>query len=70
LGVAELLVRALQKRGLSEAAAVSRIWMVDSKGLITADRPNLTPQKAAFAQDPSRLKRKTAGIQQQRRRQQ
>jgi hypothetical protein len=56
LGVAELLVKALQKRGLSEAAAVSRIWMVDSKGLITAGRPNLTPQKAAFAQDPSRLK--------------
>lgn len=55
LGVAQLLVRALQQRCLSAAAARSRIWMVDSKGLITSDRPNLTPQKAEFAQDAARL---------------
>lgn len=53
--MAQLLVGALRKRGLSEAAAKARIWMVDSKGLITTDRPGLTPQKAAFAQDTSRL---------------
>lgn len=53
--MAQLLVRALQQRGLSEAAARERIWMVDSKGLITTDRSDLSPQKAQFARDPSRL---------------
>lgn len=49
-------MRALQQRGLSEAAAKASIWMVDSKGLILTDRPSLTPEKAAFAQDPSRVR--------------
>lgn len=60
LGVAQLLVKALQRRGLSQAAAKSRIWMVDSKGLITTDRPSLSPQKAPFARDPSQLRCKIA----------
>jgi malate dehydrogenase (oxaloacetate-decarboxylating)(NADP+) len=60
LGVAKLLVGALQQRGLSEAAAKQRIWMVDSKGLITTDRPDLSPQKAEFAQDLSRLSNRGA----------
>lgn len=55
LGVAQLLLRSLQQRGLSAAAAKSRLWLVDSKGLITTDRSDLTPQKAAFAQDVARL---------------
>jgi malic enzyme len=56
LGVAQLLVQALRQRGLSAADAKGRIWMVDSQGLITTDRLQLSPQKAQFAQDPSRLK--------------
>jgi malic enzyme len=60
LGVAKLLVRALQQRGLSEAAAKQRIWMVDSKGLITTDRPDLSPQKAEFAQDPACIRNRGA----------
>jgi malic enzyme len=45
-------LRALQQQaGLSQAAARRRIWLVDSQGLITADRARagLSPQKAAFA---------------------
>jgi malate dehydrogenase (oxaloacetate-decarboxylating)(NADP+) len=51
--VARLLVRALQARGLAEYQARSRIWLIDSKGLIYKGRPDLTPEKAAFAQDLS-----------------
>jgi malic enzyme len=55
LGTARLLVQALQQQGLSAAAAKSRIWMVDSKGLILNTRQMLTPEKAEFAQSPSNL---------------
>lgn len=55
LGTAHLLVQALQQQGLSAKAAKSRIWMVDSKGIILKTRQNLTSEKAVFAQDPYRL---------------
>jgi malic enzyme len=55
LGTARLLVQALQQQGLSSAAAKSRIWMVDSKGLILNTRQMLSPEKAEFAQSPSSL---------------
>lgn len=57
LGTAQLLVNALQQQGLSAAAARSRIWMVDSKGLLlrSRSRSSLSPKKAAFAQDASNL---------------
>jgi hypothetical protein len=60
LGTARLLVQALQQQGLSAAAAKSRIWMVDSKGLILNSRQNLTPEKAEFAQRPSNFPGGTA----------
>lgn len=34
LGIANLIVMAMEKEGVSKEAAVKRIWMVDSKGLI------------------------------------
>lgn len=34
LGIANLIVMAMEKEGVSKDAAVKRIWMVDSKGLI------------------------------------
>jgi malate dehydrogenase (oxaloacetate-decarboxylating)(NADP+) len=49
-GIAALLVAALQEEGLDEAAAVERVWLLDSKGLITAGRATLKPHVAAFAQ--------------------
>lgn len=44
---------AMQKEGVSKAEAKSKIWMVDSKGLIVKNRPSggLTEHKLHFARD-------------------
>ncbi|XP_026330267.1 NADP-dependent malic enzyme-like isoform X2 [Hyposmocoma kahamanoa] len=51
LGIAGLCVMAMKQEGVSDADARSRIWMVDSKGLIVKDRPEggLTEHKEKFA---------------------
>ena len=38
IGIAELLVMAMEKTGLSHAEAKMKCWFVDSRGLITAER--------------------------------
>lgn len=61
LGVARLLVRALQQVGIPEAQARAKMWLMDSKGLITKARTDLSPEKAEFAHDPKLLDASSGG---------
>ena len=57
-GAAELFVRALVKRGIDEDDARKRIWLFDSKGLVTKSRfDSLSEDKRQFAQDVPELRK-------------
>ena len=49
VGVAKQLVEFFMKQGLSEEEATQRFWLVDSRGLVTADRGALADHKVYFA---------------------
>jgi malic enzyme len=49
-GIASLFVSALIEQGLSREEALRRVWMVDSRGLVTRARKDLQAFKRTFAQ--------------------
>jgi malate dehydrogenase (oxaloacetate-decarboxylating)(NADP+) len=51
VGIARALMAAMMDYGLSEAAARSRCWFFDSKGLVVAGREKLAAHKQPFAHD-------------------
>jgi malate dehydrogenase (oxaloacetate-decarboxylating)(NADP+) len=50
IGIGTMVVAALQRAGLSEAAARGRCWFIDSEGLVTTARRDLAERKQTFAQ--------------------
>ena len=50
-GIADLVVSAMMAEGASEAEAVRRTWLVDSRGLVVKSRSGLTEHKLRYAHD-------------------
>ena len=50
-GIADLVVSAMMAEGLSEAAALRRAWLVNSRGLVVKNRAGLTDHKLRYAHD-------------------
>ena len=53
IGVCEQVVRAMAADGLSGQDARARIFVVDINGLLTTDRPDLSPAQRHLAQPPA-----------------
>ncbi|MCG6872909.1 MAG: NAD-dependent malic enzyme [Gammaproteobacteria bacterium] len=50
-GIADLMVNALVAAGVDSGTAHSHVWLVDRKGLVTANSPELAEYKKPFAHD-------------------
>ena len=50
-GIADLVVSAMMAEGASEADALRRTWLVDSRGLVVRSRSGLTEHKLRYAHD-------------------
>src|SRR5674476_1384136 len=50
-GIADLVVSAMMAEGVSEADALRRSWLVDSRGLVVSSRSGLTDHKLRYAHD-------------------
>ena len=55
IGVCEQIVRSMVADGLSEAEARARVYAVDVRGLLTADRTDLSPAQRRLAQPAGRV---------------
>jgi malate dehydrogenase (oxaloacetate-decarboxylating)(NADP+) len=51
IGIADMIVAALQREGLSGVEARDRVWLLDSKGLVVKNRPDLSDEKRRFAHE-------------------
>ncbi|XP_063089221.1 NADP-dependent malic enzyme isoform X2 [Cavia porcellus] len=63
LGIAHLIVMAMEKEGLTREKAIRKIWLVDSKGLIVKGRASLTQEKEKFAHEHEEMKSLEAIVQ-------
>ncbi|XP_003801349.1 NADP-dependent malic enzyme [Otolemur garnettii] len=63
LGIAHLIVMAMEEEGLPKEKAIEKIWLVDSKGLIVKHRASLTPEKEVFAHEHKEMKNLEAVVQ-------
>jgi malate dehydrogenase (oxaloacetate-decarboxylating)(NADP+) len=59
-GIADLLVLALMKEGLTDAEAYDRLWFVDVNGLLTKDRKDLMAHNLPYAKNHPSLDFKSA----------
>src|SRR5580693_9404883 len=50
-GIADLVVSAMMAEGASEAEALRRTWLVDSRGLVVKNRAGLTDHKLRYAHE-------------------
>ena len=50
-GIADLVISAMMAEGVSEAEALTRNWLVDSRGLVVKHRAGLTDHKLRYAHD-------------------
>jgi malate dehydrogenase (oxaloacetate-decarboxylating) len=55
IGVLDMIRREMVTEGLSEQAALERIWIVDVVGLLTDDRTDLSDAQREFAQPANRV---------------
>lgn len=49
IGIADMLVAALETEGMNASEARERCWFMDSRGLVVADRTELQPYKRVYA---------------------